>query len=293
MNSSFVHLHAHTEYSMLDGASRINEYIAKVKENKQTAAAITDHGNLYGALEFYQLCKKEEVKPIIGYEAYLTPGSRFEKPSREHNIRYHLTILAETDQGYKNLIELASKAYTEGYYYKPRIDYELLSQYSKGLIGLSGCLGGEVSQLLGPDAVSEEGNIDSERDFEEAVKKAKKYQDIFGKENYFIEVMKHGIDAQDRVLPDLISISKEINAPIVATNDSHYVSQDQSAAHDALLCVQTNALIDEETRFRFEGEEYYVKTTEEMYDLFPIEEFPDACTNTVSIADRINYDIKT
>ena len=293
MDNSFVHLHAHTEYSMLDGASRINEYISKVKENNQKAAAITDHGNLYGALEFYQLCKKEEVKPIIGYEAYLTPGSRFEKPSREDNIRYHLTILAETDQGYKNLIELASKAYTEGYYYKPRIDYELLSQYSKGLIGLSGCLGGEVSQLLGPDSVSEEGNIDSERDFEEAIKKAKKYQDIFGKDNYFIEVMKHGIDAQDKVLPDLISISKEINAPIVATNDSHYVSQDQSAAHDALLCVQTNALIDDETRFRFEGEEYYVKTTEEMYDLFPIEEFPDACSNTVRIADRINYDINT
>ena len=293
MDNSFVHLHAHTEYSMLDGASRINEYISKVKENNQKAAAITDHGNLYGAFEFYQLCKKEGVKPIIGYEAYLTPGSRFEKPSREDNIRYHLTILAETDQGYKNLIELASKAYTEGYYYKPRIDYELLSQYSKGLIGLSGCLGGEVSQLLGPDSVSEEGNIDSERDFEEAIKKAKKYQDIFGKDNYFIEVMKHGIDAQDKVLPDLISISKEINAPIVATNDSHYVSQDQSTAHDALLCVQTNALIDDETRFRFEGEEYYVKTTEEMYDLFPIEEFPDACSNTVRIADRINYDINT
>ena len=155
MGNSFVHLHSHTEYSMLDGAAKLKEYINKVKENQQIAAAITDHGNLYGALEFYQMAKESDVNPIIGYEAYLTPGSRFDKPNREENIRYHLTILAENDRGYKNLIKLASKAYTEGYYYKPRIDFELLQNYSEGLIGLSGCLGGEVAQMLGPDSLLE------------------------------------------------------------------------------------------------------------------------------------------
>ena len=293
MVKSFVHLHSHSEYSMLDGAARLNEYINKVKSNGQTAAAITDHGNLYGALEFYQIAKEVGIQPIIGYEAYLTPGSRFEKPKREDNIRYHLTILAENDVGYQNLIQIASRAYTEGYYYKPRIDMELLKEYSVGLIGLSGCLGGEVAQLLGPDSKSEEGSPDKDRDIDRAIKRAKAYQAIFGKENYFIEIMKHGIEGQDKVLPDLLTISSEINAPLVATNDCHYVTKDQAEAHDALLCVQTNALIDDESRFRFDGEEYYVKTTDEMYDLFPEDIYPNACSNTVEIASRISYDIKT
>ena len=293
MNKSFVHLHSHTEYSMLDGASRIREYVSKVKENQQSAAAITDHGNLYGALEFYQIAKEEGIKPILGYESYFTPGSRFDKPKREENIRFHLTILAENDRGYENLINLASKAYTEGYYYKPRIDLDLLKEYSDGLIGLSGCLGGEVAQLLGPDSLSEEGGATQERDLDRAIERAKEYQKIFGKESYFIEVMKHGIAGQDKILPDLLSISKEIEAPLVATNDCHYVTKNQADAHDALLCVQTNALIDDENRFRFDGEEYYVKTTEEMYKLFPHKDFPNACSNTVDIADRVTYDIKS
>jgi len=293
MVKSFVHLHSHSEYSMLDGAARLNEYIKKVKNNGQTAAAITDHGNLYGALEFYQIAKEAGIKPIIGYEAYLTTGSRFEKPKREDNIRYHLTILAENDIGYQNLIQIASRAYTEGYYYKPRIDMDLLKEHSPGLIGLSGCLGGEVAQLLGPDSKSEEGSPDKDRDIDRAIERAKEYQTIFGKENYFIEIMKHGIEGQDKVLPDLLTISSEINAPLVATNDCHYVTQDQAEAHDALLCVQTNALIDDESRFRFDGEEYYVKTTDEMYDLFPEDIYPNACSNTVEIANRISYDIKT
>ena len=293
MNKSFVHLHSHTEYSMLDGASRIKEYIRKVKENNQNAAAITDHGNLYGALEFFNTAKEEGINPIIGYEAYLTPGSRFDKPKREENIRYHLTILAENDLGYSNLINLASKAYTEGYYYKPRIDFDLLKEYSTGLIGLSGCLGGEVAQLLGPDSISEEGGAANERDLDQAIEKAIIYQELFGKENYFIEVMKHGIKGQDKILPDLLTIASEIGAPLVATNDCHYVTKDKADAHDALLCVQTNALIEEENRFRFDGEEYYVKTTDEMYELFPEKDFPDACRNTVEIADRVSYNIKS
>ena len=278
---------------MLDGASRIKEYIRKVKENNQNAAAITDHGNLYGALEFFNTAKEEGINPIIGYEAYLTPGSRFDKPKRDENIRYHLTILAENDLGYSNLINLASKAYTEGYYYKPRIDFDLLKEYSTGLIGLSGCLGGEVAQLLGPDSISEEGGAANERDLDQAIEKAKIYQELFGKENYFIEVMKHGIKGQDKILPDLLTIASEIGAPLVATNDCHYVTKDKADAHDALLCVQTNALIEEENRFRFDGEEYYVKTTDEMYELFPEKDFPDACRNTVEIADRVSYNIKS
>ena len=293
MVKSFVHLHSHSEYSMLDGAARLTEYIKQVKDNGQNAAAITDHGNLYAALEFYQISRELGINPIIGYEAYLTPGSRFEKPKRESNIRYHLTILAENDIGYQNLIQLASKAYTEGYYYKPRVDMELLKDHSDGLIALSGCLGGEVAQLLGPDARSEEGSPDKNRDLDQAIKRALSYQNIFGKENYFIEIMKHGIEGQDKILPDLLTISSEIGAPLVATNDCHYVTQDQAEAHDALLCVQTNALIDDESRFRFEGQEYYVKTTEDMYELFPEDLYPGACSNTAEIASRISYDIQT
>jgi len=278
---------------MLDGAARLKEYIRQVQENEQIAAAITDHGNLYGALEFYQIAKESGIKPIIGYEAYLTPGSRFDKPNRAENIRYHLTILAENDKGYKNLIMLASKAYTEGYYYKPRIDLELLQNHSEGLIGLSGCLGGEVAQMLGPDALIEEGGQAELRDLDKALEIAKSYQKIFGKENYFIEIMKHGIEGQDKILPDLLTISTEIQAPLVATNDCHYVTKNQSEAHDALLCVQTNSLIDEEIRFRFDGQEYYVKSSDEMNELFPEDLYPNACKNTIEIANRVSYDIKT
>ena len=176
MNKSFVHLHAHTEYSMLDGAAKINDYLKKVKELDQPAAAITDHGNLYGALEFVQQAEKIGIKPIIGYEAYITPTSRFEKPDRQNNKRYHLTLLAENNTGYQNLVEMVSKAFTEGYYYKPRIDYELLQEHSNGIIALSGCLGGELAQHLAPDGSTEEGNSSNERSFEKALEVAKKYQ---------------------------------------------------------------------------------------------------------------------
>ena len=180
MTKSFVHLHAHTEYSMLDGAAKIVDYLKKVKELNQPAAAITDHGNLYGAMEFVQKANDFGIKPIIGYEAYITPGSRFDRPDRENNKRYHLTLLAENNIGYQNLVELVSKAYTEGYYYKPRIDYELLDQHHDGLIALSGCLGGELAQHLAPDGSVEEGNTSNERSFDKALDIAKKSQSIFG-----------------------------------------------------------------------------------------------------------------
>ena len=289
MSKSFVHLHAHTEYSMLDGAAKINDYLKKVKELNQPAAAITDHGNLYGALEFVRQAETYGIKPIIGYEAYVTPGSRFEKPERDKNKRYHLTLLAENNIGYQNLVELVSRAYLEGFYYKPRVDYELLREHSEGIIALSGCLGGEVAQHLAPDGSREEGNTANEKSYEKALEKAKNYQDIFGKKNFYIELHNHGIDQQIEILEDLVKISEEINAPLVAANDSHYVAKDDSSAHDALLCVQTNATMEDEDRFKFDGEEYYVKSSEEMRELFPDDLFPNACDNTLEIANRVNY----
>ena len=290
MTKSFVHLHAHTEYSMLDGAAKIVDYLKKVKDLNQPAAAITDHGNLYGAMEFVQKANDLGIKPIIGYEAYITPGSRFDRPDRENNKRYHLTLLAENNIGYQNLVELVSKAYTEGYYYKPRIDYELLDQHHDGLIALSGCLGGELAQHLAPDGSVEEGNTSNERSFEKALDIAKKYQSIFGKENYFIEIHNHGIKQQLDILDDLVEIAELIDAPLVAANDSHYVEENGAEAHDALLCVQTNRTLDDESRFRFDGSGYYVKSAEEMRKLFPEDKYPGACDNTLTIADRVNYE---
>ena len=290
MTKSFVHLHAHTEYSMLDGAAKIVDYLKKVKELNQPAAAITDHGNLYGAMEFVQKANDLGIKPIIGYEAYITPGSRFDRPDRENNKRYHLTLLAENNIGYQNLVELVSKAYTEGYYYKPRIDYELLDQHHGGLIALSGCLGGELAQHLAPDGSVEEGNTSNERSFEKALDIAKKYQSIFGKENYFIEIHNHGIKQQLDILDDLVEIAELIDAPLVAANDSHYVEENGAEAHDALLCVQTNRTLDDESRFRFDGSGYYVKSAEEMRKLFPEDKYPGASDNTLAIADRVNYE---
>ena len=290
MTKSFVHLHAHTEYSMLDGAAKIVDYLKKVKELNQPAAAITDHGNLYGAMEFVQKANDLGIKPIIGYEAYITPGSRFDRPDRENNKRYHLTLLAENNIGYQNLVELVSKAYTEGYYYKPRIDYELLDQHRDGLIALSGCLGGELAQHLAPDGSVEEGNTSNERSFEKALDIAKKYQSIFGKENYFIEIHNHGIKQQLDILDDLVEIAELIDAPLVAANDSHYVEENGAEAHDALLCVQTNRTLDDESRFRFDGSGYYVKSAEEMRKLFPEDKYPGACDNTLAIANRVNYE---
>src|SRR5210317_1853272 len=290
MSKSFVHLHAHTEYSMLDGAAKINDYLKKVKELNQPAAAITDHGNLYGALEFVRQAESLDIKPIIGYEAYITPGSRFDRPDRDKNKRYHLTLLAENNIGYQNLVEVVSKAYLEGFYYKPRLDYDLLREHAEGIIALSGCLGGEVAQHLAPDGSREEGNTANEKSFKKALEKAKKYQDIFGKGNFFIEIHNHGITQQLEILDDLVNISKELGAPLVAANDSHYVAQDDSSAHDALLCVQTNATMEDEDRFKFDGEEYYVKSSDEMRKLFPDDKFPEACDNTLKIANRVSYD---
>ncbi|MDH3606124.1 MAG: DNA polymerase III subunit alpha [Acidimicrobiia bacterium] len=287
---SFAHLHLHTEFSMLDGAARVKDVVARAAELEQPAIAITDHGVLYGAVDFYRAAEAAGINPIIGIEAYVTPGSRFDRPPRHEDQRYHMILLAENDIGYRNLMALASRAYLEGFYYKPRMDAELMAEYSEGIIATTGCLGGHVAQLLGPDS-HEEGNAGMARDFEAAKQAAAMYQDIFGKDNFFIEVQDHGIPAERQILPDLVKIAADIGAPLLATNDSHYTDPNEAEAHDVLLCIQTGATIDEPDRFRFSGTGYYLKTAQEMRALFPDADYPGACDNTLLIASRVKTTI--
>jgi len=275
---------------MLDGAARLDEMVAKAVADGQPAIAITDHGNMYGTLDFYQECRKQGIKPIIGTEAYMAHDHRSERPARRgrlddsggdteggNKLYYHLTLLAENEAGYRNLIQLSSLAFLEGYYYKPRVDWELLEKYSNGLIATTGCLGGHVLQsLLNGD---EKGAID----------KAGRLQEIFGKDNLFVELQDHGIAAQLETNPKLVEIAKKIGAPLLATNDSHYTHREDHEAHDALLCVQTGALISDPKRFKFEGQEHYLKSAQEMRYLF--RELPEACDNSLWIAERADLEI--
>jgi DNA polymerase III subunit alpha len=285
-DKSFVHLHTHTEFSMLDGAARIDDVMAAAVADGQPAVGISDHGVLYGVVDFYRAAHRAGVTPVIGIEAYTTPGSRFERPPRSQNIRHHMLLFAENDTGYRNLMQASSKAFLEGYYYKPRMDKQLLAEHAAGLIATSGCLGGEVAQLLAPDAWREEGNQGAVRDFDAALRAAATYQDIFGKDNYFIEIQDHGNESQQRILPDLVEIARRIGAPLVATNDLHYTYRHEYEAHDVLLCIQTGATIDEANRFAFEGDQFYLKSAAEMRLLFPDDQFPGACDNTLLIAER-------
>ncbi len=291
MGDSFVHLHQHTEYSMLDGAARIGDAVAAAVRDGQPAMGITDHGNMYGVLDFYKACQKEGITPIIGTEAYMAHDARSERPPRRgkvddsggevdggRKLYYHLTLLAETNTVYKNLIQLASRAYMEGYYYKPRVDWEILEEHSEGLIATTGCLGGHVLQSL-----MNEG-------FDAALAKAARLQDIFGRDNLFVEIQDHGIPEQHRTNPHLLEIAKKIKAPLLATNDSHYVAQGDAVSHDALLCVQTGALMSDPDRFKFHGDHHYLKTAEEMRYLF--REVEVACDNSLWIAERANVEIE-
>ena len=288
----FVHLHLHTEFSMLDGAARVADVVGRAAELGQPAIAVTDHGVMYGAVDFHRASTTAGVKPIIGIEAYLTPGSRFDRPPRQQDTRYHMTLLAENETGYRNLMTLASRAFLDGFYYKPRMDKELLAAHSEGIIATSGCLGGPVAQLLAPDASREEGNRRSERDFAGAKAAAAELQDIFGRDNFFIEIQDHGIEAEQRILPDLVRLSQELGAPLLATNDSHYTHPHEAEAHDVLLCIQTGATIDEPDRFKFDGSGYYLKSAAEMRALFGPDDFPGACTNTVAVAERCGLDLE-
>ncbi len=291
MGDSFTHLHVHTEYSMLDGAARLSELVAAATADGQPAIGITDHGNMYGVLEFYKECRKQGVNPIIGTEAYMAHDSRHERPSRRGRVDdtggdteggkklyYHLTLLAENDIGYRNLIQLSSIAFLEGYYYKPRMDWELLERYHEGLIATTGCLGGHVLQAL------------MNGDEKGALERAARLQDIFGRDNLFVELQDHGIPAQRETNPKLLEIARTLRAPLLATNDSHYTHREDHLAHDALLCVQTGALMSDPKRFKFEGEEHYLKSAAEMRHLF--REVPEACDNTLWIAERANLDIQ-
>ena len=290
MTKDFAHLHQHTEYSMLDGASRLDDLVDALVRDGQSACGITDHGNMYGAIPFYKACKEKGIKPIIGTEAYMAHDTRFERqPTRGkvddsggvteqgHKQYYHITLLAENEVGYRNLIQLSSRAFLEGYYYKPRVDWELLDAHSEGVIATSGCLGGHVLQAL-----MNEG-------YDAGLEKAARLQDIFGKDNFFIELQDHGIPEQHETNPQLIRISKEIGAPILATNDSHYVTEEDAHSHDALLCVQVGSRMSDKDRFKFQGSGHYLKSAEEMYDLF--RDYPEACDNTLAIAERVQLEI--
>ena len=278
MAESFVHLHLHTEYSMLDGASRVAEVVAAAAADGQPAVGITDHGNMYGALEMYKAARDAGVKPILGMEGYFTNTSRFDRPRRADHEIFHLTMLAETDEGYRNLIKVTSAAYLEGYHYKPRCDWELLERHHAGITATTGCLGGLVSQLL----------LQGEE--RAALEAAARFQDIFGREHFFVELQDHGIEDQARTLRPLLEIARKLRAPLLATNDSHYTHKEDAEAHDALLCVQTGALQSDPKRFKFEGDEFYIKSAAEMRHVF--RELPEACDNTLLIAERADVQIE-
>jgi len=277
---------------MLDGAARVKDLVKAVAADGQPAVAITDHGVLYGVVDFTKAAESAGVKPIIGMEAYVTPGSRFDRPPRRDDVRYHMNLLAVSEVGYRNLMALSSKAYLEGFYYKPRMDRELLAEHAEGLVATSGCLGGHVPQLLAPDGSREEGNRGGVRDYDAAREAAAMYQDIFGKGNFFIELQDHGIPAQRRILDDLVQISSDVGAPLLAANDSHYTYASEADSHDVLLCIQTGANKSDEDRFRFESNEFYVKSAGQMRDLFPEDRFPGACDNTLLIAERTDLKLE-
>ncbi len=268
----FVHLHLHTEYSLLDGACRISELPKRVKEAGQEACAITDHGCMYGVVDFYKACKKEGIKPIIGCEVYVAPRTRFDKVFQVDNKPYHLVLLCENQQGYQNLIKLVSAGYIEGFYSKPRVDLELLEKYHEGLIALSACLAGEIPRKL------------STGDFSGAKETALRYRNIFGEGNYFLEVQDHGIEEQRRILPLLRRLSKETGIPLAATNDCHYLKKEDARMQNVLVCIQTNHTVDEQNDMEFPTEEFYLKSREEMEKALP--GFEDALDNTAAIAAR-------
>ncbi len=276
---SFAHLHVHTEYSLLDGSNKIKEYVSRVKELGMNSAAITDHGVMYGVIDFYREAKKQGINPILGCEVYVAPNSRFDREITGGDDRYyHLVLLAENNKGYANLMKIVSKGFVEGYYYRPRVDKSLLAEYHEGIIALSACLAGEVQRYIVKGL------------YDEAKKKALEYRDIFGEDNYFLELQDHGIPDQTLVNQQLMKMSQETGIPLVATNDVHYTYADDAKAHDILLCIQTGKKLADENRMRYEGGQYYVKSPEEMEALFPFAK--EALENTQKIADRCSVEIE-
>ena len=274
---NFTHLHLHTEYSLLDGACRIEGLMQRVKALGQTAVAITDHGVMYGCVDFYKAAKKAGVKPIIGCEVYVATRTRFDKVNRIDGSN-HLVLLCKNETGYKNLIKMVSAGFTEGFYNKPRVDHELLEEYHEGLICLSACLAGEIPQAL------------LAGDYEKAKNLARYYEDLFGKGNYYIEIQDHGLDEQRTVLPLLVRLSRETGIPLVATNDAHYLEKEDSRMQHILICIQTNKTVNDDDVLEFGTDEFYVKSTEEMYELFSA--WPEACENTNRIAEMCSFDFE-
>ena len=276
---AFAHLHVHTEYSLLDGSNKIKEYVKRVKELGMDSAAITDHGVMYGVIDFYRAAREAGINPVIGCEVYVAPNSRFDKELTGGEDRYyHLVLLAENNTGYANLMKIVSRGFTEGYYYKPRVDMEVLQQFHEGVIALSACLAGEVQRYI------VKGLLD------EAKKAARKYESCFGKGNFFLEMQDHGIPDQKTVNTVLLRMSRELDIPLVVTNDVHYTCAEDEKPHDILLCIQTGKKLADEDRMRYVGGQYYVKSEEEMKGLFPYAW--EAVENTQRIADRCHVDIE-
>ena len=275
---SFTHLHVHTGYSLLDGSCKIKEIISRAKELNMTSLAITDHGVMYGVIDFYKEAKAQGIKPILGCEVYVSPSSRFEKQAKQGDRYYHLILLAKNNKGYENLTKIVSKGFTEGFYYKPRIDFELLQEYHEGIIALSACLAGEIPKLIS------RGREDDAR------KAAQKYKELFGEDSFYLELQNHGIPEQKYVNQVLVKIGKELDIPLVATNDIHYINAEDAKAHDILLCIQTGKTVSDPDRMRYEGGQFFLKSEDEMKALFPYAQ--DAVENTGKIADMCDVEIK-
>jgi DNA polymerase-3 subunit alpha len=275
---SFVHLHLHTEFSLLDGANRIDELLDRAQALHMPAVAMTDHGNMFGAMKFYTAARERGINPILGCEAYISPTTRFDRSKQGiSTVAHHLTLLATNYEGYQNLARLISKAHLEGFYYRPRIDKELLAQHATGLIGLTGCLKGEVNgHILGEDLRKAADALDS-------------YRQIFGPENFYVELMSHGVDGQTQVNRQLLAFSRDFGLSVVATNDCHYLRREDAASHDVLLCIGTGKTLNDPQRMRYGPQEFYFKTPEEMYQVFA--EIPEACMNTLHIAERCNIQL--
>ncbi len=279
MSRDFVHLHVHSEYSLLDGAIKVGRLVRRTKELGMGAVALTDHGNMFGAVKFFRTARQEGIKPILGMEAYVTRGNRADKTKKKGELSqiHHLVVLARNDEGYRNLMRLSSIGYLEGFYYKPRIDMEVLSRYCGGLIGLSSCLRGDIPQTI------------IHTGFDAAREKAEQLREVFGKDNFYLELQDHGIEEEKKAKTEMIRLSRETGIPVVATNDVHYLNKSDVEAHDVLLCLQTRGELEDPRRFRFKTEELYFKTPDEMYELFV--DVPEALENTLSVAERCSVDL--
>jgi len=274
--NSFVHLHVHSEYSLLDGAGRIKDLVRAAGEMGMPALALTDHGVMYGAVDFYQAARSEGIKPLIGCEVYVAPRSRHDREPQQDDYQYHLVLLAADATGYRNLTALVSAAFLEGFYYKPRVDRELLSRHSQGLIALSACLAGEVPAYL------------LKNRYAEARAAAAWLREVFGPQNFYLELQDQGLPEQRQLNRQLVDLANDLKLPLVATNDVHYIRQDQARAHDVLLCIQTGKTLDDPDRLRFPTDQFYLKSPAEMAALF--DEVPPALTNTLAIAERCQFD---